>query len=287
MINTFKLLGFSVFNTTAHTGRTYFTTVTDCPCTAIQRTSIGEDEISHLHLTDVVAILGVKPVVLGHSLSIRDGIPNTGNYDEIFGLQRIDISPAQLVITVQMKLYDLKMPGESHIHSICNIIVVEFEINQYFGFSFIIDTDIPHNAISMTEDVFFIPRQPYYIQPRLLESIGDYRFYLASLQLGVLGKHLFCHYHIMHVPIVIQSFAEDHIATVYNERDVDESIITDKRILGNNGIDIGNIPLLGLKVVWIVDEFDEESFFHLHRHIVSDPIVLGMAESPIASMVLT
>lgn len=150
MVNTFKLLGFSVFNTTAHTGRTYFTTVTDSPCTAIQRTSIGEDEISHLHLMDVASILGVKLVVLGHSLSIRDVIPNTGNYDEIFGLQRIDISPAQLVITVQMKLYDLKMPGEGHIHSICNIIVVEFEINQYFGLSFIIDTDIPHNAISMT-----------------------------------------------------------------------------------------------------------------------------------------
>lgn len=91
----------------------------------------------------------------------------------------------------------------------------------------------------------------------------------------------------MHFPIVIQTFAEDHIATVYNERDVDESIITDKKILGNNGIDIGNIPLLGLKVVWIVDEFDEEPFFRLHRHIVSDPIVMGMAESPIASMVLT
>lgn len=86
MVNTFKLLGFSVFNTTAHTGRTCFTTVTDSPCTAIQRPSIGEDEISHLHLMDVVAILGVKLVVLGHSLSIRDGIPNTGNYDEIFGL---------------------------------------------------------------------------------------------------------------------------------------------------------------------------------------------------------
>lgn len=62
MVNTFKLLGFSVFNTTAHTGRTYFTTVTDCPCTAIQRTSIGEDEISHLHLMDVAAILGVMTI---------------------------------------------------------------------------------------------------------------------------------------------------------------------------------------------------------------------------------